>query len=151
MIQVMNNSGLYAIQANETQAAQNLVDGKQPREFFLIAQTILQRDHGSIATYERRQQFRKLIVGRRLESDKDYITDANSLRRTSATWTRIEITCRTANENTVSPYHIIVAPEQKVDFMSGATQHRAVIAPDRPATYDGNLHLFFRNGFQNLP
>jgi hypothetical protein len=44
----MDDARFDAIEANKTESAENLFRRKEPRQLFRVAQTVLQRDDGSL-------------------------------------------------------------------------------------------------------
>jgi hypothetical protein len=52
----------------------------------------------------------------------------------------VEIAFRAPDVHAVAADDVVVRAQQEMHVLSGATQHRAVVTPDRAATDDRNFH-----------
>jgi hypothetical protein len=81
VVEVLDHAGRDAVQTDEAQAAEDLRGRKKFRECLLVAEAVLQGEHGGVRADERREQSGKFTVGRGLERDDHQIANADLLRR----------------------------------------------------------------------
>src|SRR6185503_3190010 len=140
MINMMNNSRLRAVKTDKAESAQNLFDGKEPGQMFLVAQAVLQSDDGGSRTDQRWEKLAKLVIRGRLESNEDQVTDTNAFRRAGAFGPGIEVALRAVNGDAVAPDPFVVGAQEEMDLVSSATQFGAIITAHRAATHHRDFH-----------
>ena len=129
-----------AIQAYKAEPAHDLSRWEQARDLLLVAQAVLQGEHSRRWTNQRRQQFGELIVGGGFEPDEDKIGGADLLRVLGALRSDLKVAFGALDADALASDSVVVGPEQEMDLMPGARELGAVIASDRAAANDGDLH-----------
>src|ERR1051326_2542310 len=97
VIDMVNESGLQAIQANEAKSTHDLLAGKKTGQLLLIAEAVLQREDSRLRSDERGEQLGKLAIGGRFEGYNDEVGGADSFGRSSALWPDAKIALRAAD------------------------------------------------------
>ena len=103
--------------------------------------------HRRVRADQRREEFRKLIVGGGFKGDEDEVADSNFLRRARAFGASIEVAFRAVDENALAFDGVVIRAQQEMDFLVGAGEFRAVVASDCACADDGDLHGEWGVGF----
>jgi hypothetical protein len=140
MVNVMNQAGLQAVQANETEPAQNLFRGHELRELLFVAQAILQGEDSGCGSNEGRQQVAELAVGGGLQADDDQVAGADLLWCPGAPGPDMEIALRAANRDALAAHNLVIGAEQEMEVVAGAGELCAIKASYGPTANDGDAH-----------
>jgi hypothetical protein len=105
---VLDDAWRYAVQTDEAQSAHDLPGREQAREGFLVSQAVLEREHRSAGTDQRRQQFGKRLVGSRLEPDENQVSAADFLRAAGALGLDLEIAFGAVDQDALTPHGFII-------------------------------------------
>lgn len=81
---VIDHSGGEAVDADETQAAEDPLGAEMTGEELFIAEAVLQGEEQGVAVQQRRQQAQEFHVGGGFEGDDDEITGAYGVRMAMA-------------------------------------------------------------------
>src|SRR6266403_97821 len=84
MFDVVDQSGLQAVQTDETESAKDFLWGKQSRKLFLVSQAVLQGQQGSARADQCRQQPLKRRIGGGLQRDEDQFANPDLFGRVCA-------------------------------------------------------------------
>src|SRR5208282_2182586 len=110
------------------------------RQLFRVAQTILQRDDGRVQANERREQFRKLIVGGRFKSDQHNVAHADFIRRPCAFGLNVKVAFETADGHASLPHSVVVGAEQEMNVLPDPAKFGTVETAYRSTADDGDFH-----------
>lgn len=137
---VFDLAGAGAVDADKAQAAEDLSWGEELGERLLVAEPVLQGQHGGVWADQRGQQPRELPVGSGLETDHHEIDDSDFGRVRGGVRVNGEITIGTADLNTVGSNGGEVGSEEEMDVMTGSGETGAVIGTEGTTSNDGDLH-----------
>ena len=140
VVDVPDQPGRIAVDADEAQAAHHLLDREEGLQGLLVAQAILEGEHSRPRVHQGGKQFGEGGVGRGLQPDEDEVDRADLRRRPGAAGADVEVPLRTENPDALVADRLEIGAEQEGHVGAGPGQHRAVIAPQRPASDDGDLH-----------
>jgi hypothetical protein len=140
VIDVMDDTGRNAIEADERQSAHDLLGWDELRELLLIPEAILQGENGGVGCNQGRDQLRELIVGGGLKADYHQITRADCVGSSRTFWPHIEIAFSAADRDAVAPDDFIIRTQEEVDVAVIAAKFGAVKAAEGAATDDGDFH-----------
>src|SRR6266852_4349553 len=110
---MMDDARLNPVQADEAEAAQNLLGRKNPSQLLLVAQPVLQRQDGRRRPHQRRQEFGELVVGGGFETQENQIAPADRFRDVGTPGVSPERAFGTLNEEAAASDHLEVGPEKK--------------------------------------
>jgi hypothetical protein len=137
---VVDDTRLGAVEANKAKAAQDLFGREETGQLFLVAQTILECDHGSVRTDQRRQQFPELIVGRGLKPNQNDVARSDFIRRPGAPGLNVKIPINTVDGHALSPHDVVVGPQQEVHFLPAPAELGTIETAQRTAADNANFH-----------
>jgi len=137
--QVMNNPGLEAVQADETESSHDLLRWKQRGKALLVAKAVLQCENGRPSVHQRGKQTTELIVCGCLESDNDQVSLTDFLRQPGAFRLDPEISLLALNENAFASDYLVIRAQQEMHLLASPSQFGTVEAADRPATNNRNF------------
>jgi hypothetical protein len=141
VIDVVNQPGFDAIQANEGQPAYDLLGREQCREAFFIAEAVLKRQDRRLWPNQGRQQSCKLVIRGRFEADESKIARPNFLRHPGAMRLDMEIAPWAPNAYTPLPDDFIVGAQEKMDLLAELAKLCAIETTQGAAADNGDLHL----------
>src|SRR5208282_6745265 len=107
---------------------------------FRVSQTILQRDSSRVRADERRQQFRKLIVGGRFEPDQHNVAHADFIRRPGAFGLNVKVAFETADGHAALPHSVVIGAEQEMNVLPHPAKFGTVETAYRSTADDGDFH-----------
>ena len=136
----MDDARFDAVEADEAETAQNLFRREEPRQLFLVAQAVLQRDDGRVRANQRREQFRELVVGRGLQPDQHHVADADFLRCPGALGLNVKIAVDAADGHAFLPHGVEVGAEQEMDFLPDRDRAWRRRNCPGPTADDGDFH-----------
>lgn len=137
---VFDLAGAGAVDADKAQAAEDLSWGEELGERLLVAEPVLQGQHGGVWADQRGQQPREFPVGSGLETDHHEIDDSDFGRVRGGVRMNGEITIGTADLNTVGSNGGEVGSEEEMDVMTGSGETGTVIGTEGTTSNDGDLH-----------
>src|SRR5262249_18007809 len=134
MINMADDAGFDAIQANEAKPAQDGVRRNELGKGLFVSESILQGEDGSGRGDQRWNQQSKLIVGRGLKSNEHKIAYTDFFWSTRAFGMHEKISLRAVDKNPIAADSVIIRAQKKVRLMSGMRELTAVETAHGAAT-----------------